>query len=279
MGSILQTTMTLLLVLLAVLGAQALPAPEIDPEYLNTYGDILGEDEIQAGPFNAIVSSGRCWPGGIMHYTLASTYDSNQVALIQAGIDDLVNSVRVNGEKCIDIVPRTSESAYVSVYKGGGCSSYIGRTGRSQSMSLANGCVTRHGTIMHEFLHAYGFYHEQSRTDRDDWVTINWDNIRSGYERNFFKYEAGDIDLLGTQYDYGSVLHYSPYGFAIDRNIPTIITADPDAMDVIGQRVALSQMDIERVQILYGCIQAEDSKHFKHLAGVEQLAACAQSPP
>ena len=52
--------------------------------------------------------------------------------------------------------------------------------GGRQQLSLAAGCVTRHGTIMHEFLHALGFHHEQKRGDRDDFVTINWGNIQSG---------------------------------------------------------------------------------------------------
>lgn len=60
------------------------------------------------------------------------------------------------------------------------CSSYVGHRGGSQSMSLANSCVNRHGTIIHEFLHALGFYHEQSRSDRDRHVTIKWNNIRKG---------------------------------------------------------------------------------------------------
>lgn len=60
------------------------------------------------------------------------------------------------------------------------CSSYVGRVGGSQRLSLADSCVSQHGTIMHEFLHAFGFVHEQARTDRDDWVIINWDNIQPG---------------------------------------------------------------------------------------------------
>jgi hypothetical protein len=37
-----------------------------------------------------------------------------------------------------------------------------------------------HGTVLHELLHALGFYHQQSATERDDYVIINWQNIQSG---------------------------------------------------------------------------------------------------
>lgn len=40
-------------------------------------------------------------------------------------------------------------------------------------------CMER-GVIMREMLHALGFYHEQQRADRDNWVHIVQNEIREG---------------------------------------------------------------------------------------------------
>ena len=71
---------------------------------------------------------------------------------------------------------------------------------------------------MHELMHAAGFWHEQSRADRDDYITINWKNIQKGMEYNFLKYDLRKIDHLGAQYDTCSVMHYGAYAFAKVRN-------------------------------------------------------------
>lgn len=48
-----------------------------------------------------------------------------------------------------------------------------------QRLSIGKNC-DRLGTVEHEFLHALGFWHEQSRADRDDYVNIMWDRIEPG---------------------------------------------------------------------------------------------------
>jgi hypothetical protein len=41
------------------------------------------------------------------------------------------------------------------------------------------GCTVR-AVVAHEFLHALGFWHEQSRTDRDHYIEVVEENIRKG---------------------------------------------------------------------------------------------------
>lgn len=59
------------------------------------------------------------------------------------------------------------------------CWSYVGDHGVGQDVSIGAGCDTK-AIVEHELLHALGFYHEQSRSDRDDYVKIWWDQIEEG---------------------------------------------------------------------------------------------------
>ena len=73
-------------------------------------------------------------------------------------------------------------------------------------------------TPVHELLHTLGFVHEHTRPDRDDFISINYDNIEPGEEKNFEKrphgtsdfFEKGSVDTKNTPYDVLSLLHYGP---------------------------------------------------------------------
>jgi hypothetical protein len=61
--------------------------------------------------------------------------------------------------------------------------------------------------------HALGVYHEQSRSDRDDFVTINVDNIDPKKVGN---YEKTSFTSVGA-YDFGSIMHYGSYYFSANK--------------------------------------------------------------
>ncbi|TWW67659.1 High choriolytic enzyme 1 [Takifugu flavidus] len=75
---------------------------------------------------------------------------------------------------------------------GTGCGSSIGRQGGRQYISLQRPGYVKSGVVHHEILHALGFHHEQSHSDRDRFVTINYTNIQPGKEKNFRKVQTNN---------------------------------------------------------------------------------------
>ena len=67
------------------------------------------------------------------------------------------------------------------------------------------------GVVIHEIGHAIGFFHEQSRPDRDDYVTIHYENILEGLEDQFTKHSAEILKTNGIPYDYASIMHYGSH--------------------------------------------------------------------
>ena len=51
-------------------------------------------------------------------------------------------------------------------------------------------------------MHALGFWHTQSRTDRDKYVTIKLENVQSGHDFDKLKEMALGDNAKGKEYDY-----------------------------------------------------------------------------
>lgn len=181
------------------------------------------------------------WPNGRVPYTIDTALpNQNRVTAAVAHWQQNTN---------ISFVLRTAAIAgqhpnWVHFRPATGCWSYVGMRGGKQDIGLAGGCGT--GSTIHEICHAVGVWHEMSREDRDQHVSIQWQNIQAGREHNFNQH-ISDGDDYGS-YDYGSIMHYPSHAFSKNGQ-PTIITIPPGIP--IGQSNGLSSGDIATVHAMY----------------------------
>uniref|UniRef100_A0A3P8WXE0 Metalloendopeptidase n=1 Tax=Cynoglossus semilaevis TaxID=244447 RepID=A0A3P8WXE0_CYNSE len=176
-------------------------------------------------------------------YSISDYYYDEEKVLIQKAMETF------HQKTCVRFVPYRGQSDHLSIQSEMGCWSSIGRDGGAQVVSLSvYGCLD-HGTIQHELLHALGFHHEHTRSDRDQYVRINWENLPAVNAHDFHKKDTNNLD---TPYDYSSIMHYGRTAFSSALGAETI-TPIPDSSVPTGQREDMSDLDVLRVNRLYGC--------------------------
>jgi hypothetical protein len=140
--------------------------------------------------------------------------------------------------------PRTANDVDYVVFKnaGDGCYSYYGRTGGAQEVHIG-GCGK--GGPLHEVLHAAGFEHEHTRSDRDAHITVYMENVSAECQHLFDRTES----VPSTSYDTDSVMHYASY--ACSRGGEPTMLRKSDGRP-IKDAEALSALDRAGIQALYG---------------------------
>lgn len=96
-----------------------------------------------------------------------------------------MHEIEINS--CVNFRPRTSaDKDYVMIgHKESGCFASLGYYGPGAGEHNINlnytdnqpGCVTK-SIVIHEALHILGMIHEQSRPDRNEFITVNWEKIK-----------------------------------------------------------------------------------------------------
>ncbi|XP_046339399.2 zinc metalloproteinase dpy-31-like [Haliotis rufescens] len=185
------------------------------------------------------------WPTTV-RYKITSDFNSDATSK-QAIVDAIQHWEE---ETCLDFVK-------VGFYFGphlkfkrlSGCWSKVGKKLLGQTISIGNGCGTK-GIVAHEIGHALGFWHEQSRPDRNMYVNIHSANIKSGKSHNFIRRSWKEALALGVPYDYSSVMHYRTNSFS--QNGQKTITAKESDMDrTLGSRYGLSFFDVKLANYRY----------------------------
>nr|CDJ87993.1 AMP-dependent synthetase ligase and Peptidase M12A domain containing protein [Haemonchus contortus] len=191
---------------------QALKKANVNEPHNTRKGSLYGESfsvTFNGIQRNAVRQTYLKWADGRIPYTISSQYSSSYS---RSKIAEAIEEYRK--KTCIDFSPKSAaDQDYIHIVPDDGCYSLVGRIGGKQPVSLGDGCIQK-GIIIHELMHAVGFFHEQSRADRDDHVIINWNNVESGLQDQFDKYSLNMVNHLDTNYDYGSVMHYAPTAFS-----------------------------------------------------------------
>ena len=179
------------------------------------------------------------WPNAEIPYEIDASAQSLQPS-IQWAVAHLATTP-------LKLRPRTSRDSDYVVFSNqdSGCWSELGRVRGAQTIQIDSGCSR--GSVVHEILHAAGFMHEQSRSDRDEYVTIMWDEIAAGQAQNFAQ-RPQLLQDIGA-YDYDSILHYSTHSFS-RRGNPTVVPKVANAR--IGNRAGLSDLDRAAIDQVYG---------------------------
>lgn len=172
------------------------------------------------------------WPNGVVKYELHSSLTANDLIEVNKAFDIY------HKKTCIRFERRLSgEAAYVSIENDPntcGLASMC-RQGGYQFARFGGSCRTA-AVIVHELGHTLCFGHENSRADRDNYLSYPC-NDAGGKDTGF--------DTLGLFYDYRSSMHYGCNSCMVPK------MADVST-DMCGGDY-LSVLDVEKINAFYDC--------------------------
>ena len=194
------------------------------------------------------------WPNGIVPFQFDANVSGPRQGAMLAAMDVWENVANV------DFRPRDGETNHIHIRNSTGNSSSIGMRNGQQIVNIAS--WGNRFIMVHELGHALGYWHEQSRWDRGNFVQIIWANIAAGMANNFNVRSVPGGEY--GPYDFDSVMHYGQCSFSNCSNLcpndptcpnggRTIVVLPPNQawQNLIGQRTHISTWDGRIMSFLY----------------------------
>lgn len=210
-------------------------------ENMKKYGNPYGPQSRAASN----VDSER-WPNAVIPYV----FDCS-VANMESAVSATLQAMRMwESKTCIRFVERTTEKAYLELFRGQGCWGHVGHHDSKTQISIGDNCDFQH-VMEHELGHTVGFWHEQSRPDRDNYISVIWENVLDGLASAFEKRKWNtEVVDFGVPYDFASIMHY-PFTAFSKNGKPTI----RNIVDMQGKTpyIVLSDGDAKQTNAMYKC--------------------------
>jgi hypothetical protein len=200
-----------------------------------------------------VADPGSLWPSNTVYY---------QITNGSSAVTTAITTFNNDFTGVVQWVLGTGSGTYVNIDLDssdttGSCDiTSIGYPGANTVVTMAGSGTCSITTILHEMGHIVGLYHEFTRTDRDSYVTMYYNNVIKGSWPYDFAINTQNQQLL-TPYDYASVMQYP--SFTLSRNGGPVIETIPAGIPLQGTEGVpgtgnedYSAGDKEAIRRLYG---------------------------
>ena len=202
----------------------------------------------------------RKWPNSTIVYRISGLSSSVRSEL-QKSFNEWTSKTNVRFKE------RTNESNYVTISSSGSNSnSGVATLGVNGSRGFIRlGTRATAVVIIHEIGHTLGYIHEQNRSDRDNFIRINFNNIQDNAVDQFFK--SNSASLVTSQFDINSTMMYGSYTFS-KNGLPTITDLNGNILP--SRQARISSLDIQGTNSIYPPVGGDTGGDSNACSGVEE---------
>jgi len=203
------------------------------------------------------------WPGGLIPYDISKLTPAQQIIALRAMQRWMDTGANVT------FVPRAAQVEFVHFTgktDAGNNTSHVGfkKGVRADINITAFWWRQQEWMPAHELGHVLGFFHEHQRWDRDQFVTIHYENIKTGRASDYDWIPKTNWLVTSLPYDYHSIMHYricwasKCEGECKDgvgsSPCAVIVPLDKTYDAIIGQWTdnGISALDAQRARLVYG---------------------------